>query len=227
MSDTQKCPNPACGTMCLASARFCSKCGTRLESRCPNPQCGVILHCGEKFCGNCGTPLTAVPVARSDGEQTPEAMRPTNELEKDVLDNAVSALEKGIDNTRLADNVYTVPVDANIKPNSEDLGIRVVFSQGENEERALFVYSSLAMFKRLPFSKQVELFAGEYYKKTGQILTVQWSLKEILKQSEDFTITGLNVNTGCGKFEFSLSTQDAKALLTQLTNSGDIASQLS
>jgi hypothetical protein len=211
MSDSQKCPNPACGATSPASAAFCSKCGARLQSRCPNPQCGAVLHGGEKFCSKCGTPLTGAPIVRSDGKQTPEAMNPTNELERDVLDNAVSGLKKGIDNKLLADNVYTVPVDGYLKPN-EELGVKVVFSQGENQERALFVYSSLAMFHRLPFSKQVEHFGGEYYKKTGQILTVQWSLKEILKKSEDIKITGLNVNTGCGEFEFYLSIKDATAL---------------
>jgi hypothetical protein len=68
------------------------------------------------------------------------------------------------------------------------------------------------MFNRLPFSKQVEQFGGEYYKKTGQILTVQWSLKEILKKTEDLKIAGLNINTGCGKFEFYCSIKDARAL---------------
>jgi len=162
-------------------------------------------------------PPTAAPVVSGGGEQSTGAVNPTNDLEKDVLDNTLSGFKKGIDNKLLADYVYTVPVDAYIRSNAEEPTIRILFSQGENRERSLYVYSSDAMFHTLPFSKQVQQFGEEYYRRTGKILTVRWPLKQILNKCEETDITGLNVNTGCGKFEFYLSIQDAKALLTSVT----------
>jgi hypothetical protein len=136
---------------------------------------------------------------------------PTNDLEKDLLGNALSGYTKGIDNKLLAGNVYTVPVDSYIKPNSEDLGIRVCL--GSDQGKPLYVYTSPSMFASLPLSEQSRMFGGEYYKKTGQMLAQQWSLQEILKKCEELNSTGMNINTGCGQFECYLSAKDAKALL--------------
>ena len=46
---------PACGTVNLAGAKFCSECGGRLLAACPN--CGATNAPGAKFCSDCGTRL--------------------------------------------------------------------------------------------------------------------------------------------------------------------------
>ena len=46
---------PACGTVNVAGAKFCSECGGRLLAACPN--CGATNAPGAKFCSDCGTRL--------------------------------------------------------------------------------------------------------------------------------------------------------------------------
>ncbi len=47
---------PKCGTAALASAKFCSECGTGLKP-VPCPSCGTVPAAGAKFCIECGTAL--------------------------------------------------------------------------------------------------------------------------------------------------------------------------
>lgn len=174
--------------------------------KCPNLNCGATNPAGAAFCFRCGTKLKVPSIA------------PTNDLERDLLDNALSDFKKGIDNRLLANNLYVVPVDAHVDPKTEKLGIRVMLAEGENQETVLYVYTSGGMFNSLLLPDKIRMYGGEYYRKTGQFLTVQWSLKEIVAKCDEMNVTGLNVNTGCGKFEAYLSVKDAKALLIQTEN---------
>ncbi|MFQ9736588.1 MAG: zinc ribbon domain-containing protein [Christensenellaceae bacterium] len=44
-----------CGTRLLAGAKFCSECGTPVETLCP--KCGAKLLENAKFCPECGEKL--------------------------------------------------------------------------------------------------------------------------------------------------------------------------
>ncbi|HEX3325945.1 MAG TPA: zinc ribbon domain-containing protein, partial [Actinomycetota bacterium] len=46
-----------CGAENLEGRKFCTRCGTPLDSRCPT--CGAPVEADALFCGSCGTSLTA------------------------------------------------------------------------------------------------------------------------------------------------------------------------
>jgi tetratricopeptide (TPR) repeat protein len=209
MIKTTKCSNPACAAVSPAGAAFCFKCGGKLELRCSNPQCGAVVGAGENVCGKCGMPVT--PAVPGSDERQADSIVPTNDLEIDILENVASGL--GVDNKLLANHIYTVPVDAYIKPNTEELGMRVALSQGDTKERALYVYTSGSMFNNVLFSERLKMFGGEYYKTTGQFLLAKWPLKEIVAKCEELGGGGINVNTGCERFAFYLSVEQARGLL--------------
>src|SRR5262245_53916964 len=50
---------PRCREANPPSAKFCSSCGTRLESACP--ACGHANSPGSRFCNECGASLTGAP----------------------------------------------------------------------------------------------------------------------------------------------------------------------
>ncbi len=52
-TDNSKCP--VCGADCLADARLCRSCGTRLTRKEICANCGAELRPGAKFCGSCGS----------------------------------------------------------------------------------------------------------------------------------------------------------------------------
>ncbi len=64
------CPNPQCGKPVSEGAKFCTRCGTKIEPvaaivaeeplLCPNPQCRQPVEADSKFCTCCGTRLSAV-----------------------------------------------------------------------------------------------------------------------------------------------------------------------
>src|SRR4051794_32978968 len=55
----------SCGASNRAGPKFCSTCGTRLESACPT--CGSPVEPGARFCADCGTPMgSGTPTGATD-----------------------------------------------------------------------------------------------------------------------------------------------------------------
>ena len=50
---------PACGFQNLEDARFCNRCGKKLDRGCP--ACGQVNPPGSKFCHACGAALDQIP----------------------------------------------------------------------------------------------------------------------------------------------------------------------
>lgn len=61
------------------SAKFCSRCGARLESRCPS--CAYPYAPGSRFCNECGQPLDVAP-APSPGFESPPSYTPKHLAER-------------------------------------------------------------------------------------------------------------------------------------------------
>ena len=58
----------ACGMDLRPGARFCDRCGTKVEKICP--ACGAVLRDQARFCDLCGVPLEgAVPVSRPKAQK--------------------------------------------------------------------------------------------------------------------------------------------------------------
>jgi len=64
-SDEITCPKEGCGTVCSASANFCSKCGQDLKPAKDQPAacttgaqclCGTIRNPQDPYCCSCGRP---------------------------------------------------------------------------------------------------------------------------------------------------------------------------
>jgi class 3 adenylate cyclase/tetratricopeptide (TPR) repeat protein len=77
---------PHCQTENRPEARFCRKCGARLESTCPN--CGVTLEPGGEFCDVCGFNLTAPPRGISPRLPSPESYTPRHLAERILTSRA-------------------------------------------------------------------------------------------------------------------------------------------
>ena len=57
-----------CGMDLRPGARFCDRCGTKVEKICP--ACGAVLRDQARFCDLCGVPLErAVPVSRPKAQK--------------------------------------------------------------------------------------------------------------------------------------------------------------
>ena len=64
-----------CGSELKPQAKFCPKCGEKVEETKYCPNCGKVLEAGVKFCSSCGTPVVKAdkdePVSRTE-EAVPE-----------------------------------------------------------------------------------------------------------------------------------------------------------
>lgn len=54
---------PKCNSELRPGAKFCTKCGQKIEAAQACPQCGAALKPGAKFCTKCGHKLVAAPVS--------------------------------------------------------------------------------------------------------------------------------------------------------------------
>ena len=69
---TTRCP--ACGAQ--GSGRFCSECGTSLESAVTCAECGNELPSGGRFCNQCGAPSAATRALLAERRTTPASPLP-------------------------------------------------------------------------------------------------------------------------------------------------------
>lgn len=63
-----KCPK--CNAELRPGAKFCTKCGTKIEVQPVCPKCGAVLKPGAKFCTKCGTKLAAQTAESAESRPT-------------------------------------------------------------------------------------------------------------------------------------------------------------
>ena len=67
-----------CGSELKPQAKFCPKCGEKVEETKYCPNCGKVLEAGVKFCSSCGTPV----VKADKDEPVPERRRQYQKTQK-------------------------------------------------------------------------------------------------------------------------------------------------
>lgn len=125
-----KCPK--CQHQNITYAKFCSKCGCRLESEVSSSitqsqtcsKCGAVIQSGEKFCAKCGTPIAPKGV-----EPEEKTMILYASESDDADDHTVIMNTENVSGTLVTPVTPVVPTQDNIEPpaniDEEDRKVKV------------------------------------------------------------------------------------------------------
>ena len=75
---------PKCNSELRPGAKFCTKCGQKIEAAQACPQCGAALKSGAKFCTKCGHKLVSAPVSAPKPLETEDVKASASQAAPDM-----------------------------------------------------------------------------------------------------------------------------------------------
>ena len=117
-----------CGSELKPQAKFCPKCGEKVEETKYCPNCGKVLEAGVKFCSSCGTPVVKAdkdePVSRTE-EAVPENTKKQDTLKLGETGQNADSSEQKKDTRSRTLEVFKAELK---KLGDEDNGSKAVIS---------------------------------------------------------------------------------------------------